>query len=261
VSYLHTKDISQVEHISFRITHLLEFIAAQFAMFGPMLFPVLIIALYKNRKDSEVSFIWPQLLCVVILSLVSKALANWAAPVYIAGIVLSVAYLIQHNRKTILKLSLIFNIIVMILFHHYYDLIPKIVGPLHAKTGSYLARDPFWRMHGWRELGAEISAIQQRYPQATLMVDERKLIAELYYYVTPHPQLINKWNITTEIKDHYDLTAKVNLKNKEQEFLFVTRKDDLELVKSYFSDIILLKKINIPLYTDYQLNYNIYYVR
>ena len=56
----------------------LEFIAAQFAVMGPLLFAVLIATLAR-RRDGLAAFTLPVLVIVLVQALMDKALANWAA--------------------------------------------------------------------------------------------------------------------------------------------------------------------------------------
>jgi len=105
VSYAHTEDNVNLSGDLFRFDTLFEFIGAQFGVFGPILFALLIIVLvhwrgwrHDRRKLLLVCFTLPTLALMIGQAFLSRANANWAAPVYVAGSVLVTVWVLNGLR-------------------------------------------------------------------------------------------------------------------------------------------------------------------
>ena len=84
----------------------LEFIGSQFAVFGPILFAVLIVVAWRAwRRGCEqpecrlLAFSIPVILLLIVQALLSRALANWAAAAYPAATILVTAELLRHYPR------------------------------------------------------------------------------------------------------------------------------------------------------------------
>src|SRR5262249_59921854 len=105
VSYLHTRDNAALSGSLFHPTAFIEFLAAQFGVFGPLLFAGLILSLATWRGFAEprarllAAFALPTLGMMIAVSLLSRAHANWAAPTYIAATVLVVAWSLSRGWR------------------------------------------------------------------------------------------------------------------------------------------------------------------
>ena len=99
-------------------SHLLglaEFVSSQFAVFGPLVFGVLIVALLGRQTVGTtrmhrlaLSFCWPVLGVVCLQAFASHAYANWAAAAYIGGSLLVFPMLLEM-RRVWLVLSFVLN--------------------------------------------------------------------------------------------------------------------------------------------------------
>lgn len=83
---------------------LLEFLAGQFAVIGPVLFGTLLIVTATARRQSAavqflLLFAVPIVVLVCIQALLSRAYANWAAAAYLAGTVIAVPWLMGRHRR------------------------------------------------------------------------------------------------------------------------------------------------------------------
>jgi 4-amino-4-deoxy-L-arabinose transferase-like glycosyltransferase len=79
--------------------HLVSFLAAQAAVFGPLLLIGLLAGLRKPGAGRLAGFVLPVLVVVSLQALLKDAYANWAATAYFAGTVLAVAALPVLWRK------------------------------------------------------------------------------------------------------------------------------------------------------------------
>jgi 4-amino-4-deoxy-L-arabinose transferase-like glycosyltransferase len=271
VSFSHTGDNAKGAGLALHPGNMLEFIGAQFGVFGPILFAVLLLIFCRIKSNityKEERFLACQILPLFVLicaiSLLSRAHANWAAPIYVPATILVVSWLIDARKKKLLIISLALHIFVAALFMGflYIKKIPGItLSGVKTDLKSGVIKDPFLRLAGWRDLGDAVSRMLVAYPGATLMTDSRKIHAELLYYVYPHPVTAVKWNPTGKIGDHYDLTSNMN-SYKEKDLLFVTLREIIDVdISTYFESAERVGNIEINPHGDRAVNYFVYYLK
>ena len=262
VSFKHTsRDNAHITGIHFHLNKMLEFLGSQFAVFGPLLFGWLLALLPRYRtlmREESFKLLWwfivPMFALILTVSLLSRAFANWSAPMYVASTILVVAWLVRNRYKKWLYAAIGVNILFGLGLYHYHD-IAKLAGiELTKKT------DPYRRVLGWKKLGEEVSEIMKRFPDAKLLGDNRKQMAELIFYVHPHPFDAVKWNPRHTLKDHFELTTDMQ-KHIGENFVFVTDRKSIPDVSRCFESTRLLKTITIPLYKDYTMVYYVYYLK
>lgn len=259
-SFLHTKDNAHLESSLLHVDKMAEFLGSQLAVFGPVLFVVLVGILFRYKRSAAdettkmlLWFVIPFFTLITTISLLSRAHANWAAPIYIASTLLVVAYLLRSHRMKLLGAAIGINILMGVVVYHYYT-IAEVVGiELTKKT------DPQKRIQGWDRLGAEVSALLKSHPSAKLLGDDRKAMASLIYYIQPHPFNALFWNPDGSILNHYELTTDMN-REIGSDFIFVTDRREMESVESAFESVTRLDDIHIPIHADYSLDYRVYHL-
>jgi len=244
VSVLHLRDNAQLRGELFHPRALVEFVVSQFGVFGPLLFTGLILLCIRPIRLAGMharllaAFTWPTLVIVVVISLLSRAEANWAAPAYVAATVLVVsAALARGWRRT-----LVFSITL-----HLGAAIAVFGGSeaLAASGISYPAKlDPLHRLRGWRTLGGDVSQILAAHPGLRLMADDRELVAALIYYVEPHPFDAVEWNVIPGVTDQWRLENNIRL-HPGEDFLAVTENALVDDMKHDFAELTLLTTITI----------------
>ena len=261
VSFKHTGDNANLKGDLFHPNRMFEFLGAQFGVFGPLLFGWLLVLLfrYKSLKKSENLyllwwFIVPFFMLILTISLLSRAHANWSAPMYVASTVLVVAWLVMQNKRVWLYFAIGINTLLGLVFYHYHDITKALGVELTSKI------DPYKRVLGWRKLGKEVENIMQKYPDVKLLCDDRKTMAELIYYIHPHPFNAIKWNSKGTLLDHYELTTDLK-EHIGKNFIFVTNRKDIADVANSFKNVKMIKKIVVPLYKDYKMIYYVYYLK
>ncbi len=261
VSFKHTEDNAHLEGDLFHPLMMLEFLGGQFGVFGPILFGWLLTILPRVgtlRRDDRLFMLWwfivPFFALILTISLLSRAHANWSAPMYVASTLLVVAWLLMRDRRRWLYAAIGLNILLGVGLYHYHALAEIAGVELTRKS------DPYKRVLGWRELGGEVSKLMKEHPGAKLLSDDRKTMAELIYYIDPHPFDAVKWNPRHTLLDHYELTTDMQ-KHIGEDFIFVTKRAKIDRVASRFESAELLKKIVIPLYKDYKMVYYVYYLK
>ncbi len=264
VSFFHTMDNANFSGFSLHPENLAIFIAGQAGVFGPILLAVLawqvghVKPLFKNEKDRLLlCFIIPFLAAIAVISLLSRAHANWAAPVYIPATVLTVSWLLGRGKQFLLIISLILHVSAAVLFHS--------LDPIIRLSGLELAAhtDPFRRVRGWQEFGAQAVSYLNAYPGTILLSDERKTVAQLMYLLRTadgRPYTVMKWNADRVIQDHYDLTTDMNY-YKGNDFLLISREQNPSLILPYFKSYRLAGTIALSHYRDPDRAFSVYYLK
>jgi 4-amino-4-deoxy-L-arabinose transferase-like glycosyltransferase len=262
VSYRHTQDISQVEQARLSFDGFADFIGSQFGVFGPVLFAVLLFLLLRRfpslwsveRTRFLLAFVLPWLVTVAAISLASRVHANWSAPIYLAGLVLVVAWLLERGRlgRVLLGATVAIHLAVAVAMYHY-DTALRVAG-VELSAGT----DPYKRVRGWSELGQAVEEVQARHPDALLMTDQRMLTAQLMYYVAPRMQTVVKWNPDGVIRDHYDMIT--SLEGREgQSFLYLQRPGPLAAdVARRFHAHERVAQIRVDVHRDWGHHYDVY---
>jgi 4-amino-4-deoxy-L-arabinose transferase-like glycosyltransferase len=258
VSVAHTKDNAKLAGSLFNLRPLWSFFSAQFAVFGPVLFAVLLTAGLLRLADVDPRtrllqcFSVPYLGFYLALSFVSRAHANWAAPAYIAATILVVAWLVEtKRRRRWLVASLGMHLTASAALMTY----PWTIHALGFETSK--RNDLFWRQRGQRRFGAEVANLLARHPGASLMSDSREIFAPLIYYVEPHPFGAVKWDRDGVPHDHYELVGRMN-DHVGKDFLLVTEAGEAVTFAPYFDTVTLVAKIQIPVYSNHELAYRVY---
>ena len=207
VSYLHTRDDAALAGPLFHPLALGRFFGSQFGVFGPLLFAGLIAIVLQPRLLGEprarllAVFALPTLAIMLVVSLLSRAEPNWAAPAYVSAVVLVVAWALARGWRAFLAAAIAIDIAGAVVMFTGYQTLTAFGIDLPERY------DPLQRLRGWRELGAEVGAALARHPGFTLFADDRELVAALVYYVHPHPFDAVKWDLLGRIKDQWDLTG------------------------------------------------------
>jgi hypothetical protein len=89
-------------------------------------------------------------------------------------------------------------------------------------------------MKGWRELATQTQTFRNRYPAAGFMSDNRRILAELNYYLNPRPRDAVIWNPDGKITDHYRLTADLR-HSPRPAFIFVATETPPERLAQSFA--------------------------
>lgn len=257
-SFQHTAEISQLDRGLLHPGKLLEFFGAQFAVFGPLLFAVLIGLVLRPTRwlDNPALrflawFVFLPLAGFMGLALLSRAFANWAAFAYVAATPLVVITLLQSNRRRLLILALGLNLALGAVIYHYHDLARWAGVELTRKT------DPYHRITGWRNFGAAVAAQLAAHPEARLLCTERDVITELLYYARPRSRPAYFWNLSGQVRSHYALMNDLGGAPNGQ-FLLVGGPSDLSLLRQHFRRVTPLPEIIIPVYQDLTRHYTVF---
>ncbi|KPJ90985.1 MAG: hypothetical protein AMJ53_12545 [Gammaproteobacteria bacterium SG8_11] len=260
-TFQHTAEISKLGQKSLHFDELGAFLGGQLGVFGLIFFPVMVYVFVraKNVWNNEayrflICFALPFISIISLQAFLGRAHANWATPTYIAGCILVAAFLIHHQRIKLWLIAIIINLVLTITVYHWHDIADAFDIKLTAKT------DPFKRVQGWRDLAKPVEQILAQSPSAILLADTRDTLAQLIYYVKPHPFNAVAWNPHGLLQNHYELVTTMNDK-LGKDFIYVTEKADLPLIHQSFETVQNLTDIRIDIYDNFSLDYRVYYLK
>jgi 4-amino-4-deoxy-L-arabinose transferase-like glycosyltransferase len=268
VSYLHTGDDADLMGRLFHPRALLQFSAAQFAVFGPLFFAALLALpaagrsaprssgrfLAEPRTRLLVGFTLPTLVIMLVLSLLSRAEPNWAAPAYVSATVLVVRWLFESGWRRLVPLSVALHLAAALCAFTAPEALAALGRPLPAKY------DVLHRLRGWRTLGREVGTVLDRHPGLHLLADDRELVAALVYYVRPHPFTAAKWDISDRIKDQWDLTNPLS-KYRGDSFLLVSEHHLAGEMRPSFAALERIGALVVPIGPGAVRHYTLYLAR
>jgi 4-amino-4-deoxy-L-arabinose transferase-like glycosyltransferase len=244
----------------FHFNNLFEFIAAQFGMFNPIMFTVflimLLIAVMPAKAGTQASadqnslgasfrwydkmgvlfaFILPIFFIMCIEAFLSRAHANWSAPMYVALSVAGAAFLINRKKIAWLWVALMINLVVQAGFFN--------LKPLIKMSGIHI--NPASSTLNWEEGGRKICQYQRQYPNSLLLVDNRMLLAQVLYFSKAPLSTLFKWNPSQVIRDHYDMVTVIQ-KEIGKNFIYVTYNNNPQDTFKYFKRVVSLTPVQLP---------------
>jgi 4-amino-4-deoxy-L-arabinose transferase-like glycosyltransferase len=181
------------EAIEPSVTRPLEFLAAQFAVFGPVVFAVAIVALARFRSKQVspadrilLAFALPPLVVVTVTAAMVHAYANWAAAAFVPLAVLAAAILVRANLALLLWASLGLGVASQIILIGGDAVAPYIHPPFGASN-------PYYRTLGWNAYGRTVGQLARKLGISTIASDMRADVASLLYYWRDQPEQIVAW--------------------------------------------------------------------
>ena len=192
VTLKHTAGQAHVaEGIKISSKYFLEFLGSQIGVITPILFFMMVYALfrlYKTEPDIRSKFLVyfsvPVIAFFLLKSIQGKVQANWAMTGYITGMIAVAAYYFRIKDRSAATRRLLIAAVCMALFMtaiaHY---------PYMVKLPIKL--DPSARLRGWKELGKEITGIHNSLSSkgpVLIFSDSYQVSSELAFYVEGHPK-------------------------------------------------------------------------
>jgi 4-amino-4-deoxy-L-arabinose transferase-like glycosyltransferase len=160
--------------------HVLDFVASQFGVFGPVALTVLVLAglgrLRTERRDADrllLAFSLPILAVFVGEAIIARAYANWAATAYPAAAVLVGALMAAPAARWWRRLSFAIAGLAALVM-----LVAPTVAPQLTRAGL---GGPLSRLLGWSDYAAALSPILDKDGVRTVIVGNRDAAAGLLY--------------------------------------------------------------------------------
>jgi 4-amino-4-deoxy-L-arabinose transferase-like glycosyltransferase len=230
---------------SFRLDEPLLFLLGQFALVGPNLGVALVIGLFApagRRDDRRLllgTFTVLPLAVALLVSIVARANLNWAAPAYVAGCVLAVAWALGAGRQRPLARAVALNAALGFALY----------GALAAVPAMRWRGQPVpvaARFHGWAELGRRVAARAAALGDARVLADLRELLpVAAYYGRVPESRLV-EWNPSGVPHSHFQARARLEAGDPGP-WLFVSYRPQPTGVTKRFARAELVEVVTVPL--------------
>ncbi len=261
VSYRHTEANAAFGGPLIHPDKFLAFFGSQFAVFGPVFFAALLLCallarrvLRERRQAMLAFFALPTLAMMLVVSFLSRAEPNWAAPTYLSAIVLVVAFLLAEGRRLLVWGSIVCHVAAVVGLAELRPAARALGYDLPAKY------DALHRLRGWRVLGQTVGRMLRENPGVHLLADDRELMAALTYYVEPHPFDALKWNAMGGIHDQFDLTADP-AHFVGADFLLVSYRSNIDDIVARFAAVESVEHIVISLGPGQERSYELRVLR
>lgn len=245
VTFKHTGSLVIGEETRLSLLRGLEFLAAQFGVFGPVVFAVMFLTTLRltsldviEQDRILVAFALPPLAIVTVFAVAAHAYANWAAAAFISGVVLTGAILSRRDARVWLAVSIALGVAVQGLLIYADAIAPRIVLPLRTFS------NPYHRTLGWRAYAEAAGQLARQVGAPTIANDSRGELAALLYYWRDQPEKILSWR-TADIPS-FDLGAPLTPAAREP-VLFVTWCKDIERVRPYYAQVEPLGVFRTPI--------------
>lgn len=238
----HTADNAKWEGQLLNPAKGLEFLGAQFGVFGPILFATLLALIWRwargraRLEDSDrllIAFSLPVIAIVTGQAFLSRAHPNWAAVAYVPAVILVIGYMLREGERGWHRGS-----------HAINGAIAVLLAVATWQAGQFTvpgAGDPFARTLGNRELAHETvrllgDARGRGEPYAGVLSDEREITAGLLYYARFEPTPIFAWRSGPRPRDHFELVRPFP-PGMSGRVLLVSRKADPDAVTGAFRTV------------------------
>ena len=242
-TFQHTGGLVIGEPVRPSIVRGLEFLAAQFAVFGPVTFAVMIVATLRlgsgrllEQDRVLVAFLVPALAIVAGFAISVKAYENWAAVSCVSGTVLAAAVLSRRDAKGWMWMSVALGVVVQVTLIGADTVANRLSLP-HLST-------PYRRTIGWREFAEAAGRIAQQVGARTIVSDSRSEFAALQYYWRDRPEKVQWWR-SVELP-HFDFKQALAQSSLEP-VLLVTGCASLDKVRDVYVDAEPLGSFSAPI--------------
>jgi hypothetical protein len=243
-TFRHTGDNIQGSGVVLNPFNGVEFFGAQFLVFGPIVFAVLLAAIVRiglptiTRADRlMLAFAIPPLALVTAVAFVTRALANWAAPAFISGVIVVVAILIRRGAWRWLAASLALGLVAQVALLAGDAMATRI----HLPWGG----DPYHRTLGWRALGERAGELARRVGARAIAGEARDDEASLVYYWRDQPEEILAWQ-HGPFPDHQFEISRPLTNASPRPLLFVSRCSGTGRLVAQFSSVEPLGPFDAP---------------
>jgi len=244
MTFRHTGDLVLGEQFRPDFGRVLEFFGAQFGVFGPVVFAVMIAATVKLRSADLIAqdrlmvcfFVVP----VVLITLIAVGVhtyANWASVSAISGLILAAGLLLRTGRRGWLVASIALGVVMQALLLVTDTVATRIALPL-LKTAN-----PYNRTLGWRAYAERVGQLASEMGAPTIVNDYRGEVAALRYYLRGRPEPILSWG--TSDSPQFDVAHPLT-KEAKQPLLFITSCPDTDRLQPFYAGVESLGAFTVP---------------
>jgi hypothetical protein len=244
-TFSHTVDNATGAGAKFSLVKLLEFVGAQFAIAGPVLFAVFLIGLvrgpYRGMRASDrllLCFSVPILALVTGVAFVTGAHPNWAAPALIAVIILATAWLLRYRAYGWMTASFVFAGLMQIMLLAGDTMATQITLP------GLRNPDLYERTLGWKKLALAAGSHARDNGARTVAAERREDVASLSYNLRNAPFDIRAWLREDSTGDYFEMRRPMDASAPEP-IVLLTQCPHLERLQTHYADVQRLAPIRV----------------
>lgn len=235
----------------FRPAAFAAFFGAQFGVFGPVLFALLLWGLATlssrlaqagedRRRDLVLlAFALPPLVIVGVQALISRAHANWAAAAFPAAVVLATVWALRAR----LRLALVGSAAI----HAGAALAIVALFVNLAAFDALGLSNAVKKLRGWDTQAAALAEIAA--PYDAVITDDRELMGSLLYYMRGRTP-IAAWDSNRRVDNHYEAFFAYDA-HAASRALYVSLRPDATAVTHDFSSVTPAGEIAIDIGREY----------
>ena len=203
----HTADISAWTGALFHPDKMLEFLLSQFAVFGPVIFGVIVLqagraVLFRTdlTERAMILGLLPILSIVTAQALMSHALANWAVGVGVAGSILAASVLLRRAPGLLMASMILHGTLSVVL-----PALPALAYGMHLPNGALL----FKRYMGQEQVSLFALDQARAAGLSVVVAGTRPLLADLFYQVRNGGPAVYAVPPAHTAQNHFELTHPV----------------------------------------------------
>ncbi len=239
-----------LEQVGFHPLKLLEFLAAQLGVFGPVLAIAVVAQCFqlkwplRQEEDSLIlCFMVPLFFVVCLEALLVRSYANWAAGIYVTATIWATHYLLGAQRFKYLKWSTMVYALGMLLFYSF-ELY------LHANTLLLNDKINFYKRElGWRQAAPVLKELYQQHPDVNYLFQDRIILFKSLYYMRLDPQKAYSWNPGQVPEQQFDLNTDMNT-TWGQNYILISKEPSNPDINSHFRQARPLGKLELRISRD-----------
>jgi hypothetical protein len=221
----HTAENANWRGIPFHPGKAAEFLVSQFGVLGPILFGALLVIAWRAARDPRsiakadkllLAFSLPVIALVTAQAFISRAHANWAAPAYIAAVVLVTAVMVRDRAFGWMKASFALHAVLAV-----------VVALATWQAGHVTVigiGNPLSRTLGNRELAAAVrtelaDAADRGAPYRSILADSRDTVTALAYYGRDFTIPLFAWRDGAAPRNHFEMSQPFGAESPEPALL------------------------------------------
>ncbi|MEE2565733.1 ArnT family glycosyltransferase [Hyphobacterium marinum] len=247
----HTADNANWGADLFHFAEMADFVLAQLGVFGPALFPILMVAAFGAlrgllRADGDplrllALYVLPALLVVTAQAFISRAHANWAAASYVAGTVLVTFFLLSGPawRRYVLYGSVAVSTAAGLIFMAM-ALQPRLADDLGWANA-------FKRVRGWETSATAIADAANGAGYDALLFDDRNVFHQMQRYGGAIEPPLYMWQRYGGAHNHADMTWPLPDGYEGRVLVVSERPLDTPRIRDDFQSFETAGEITIPL--------------
>lgn len=204
ITFKHTGSLVTGEETRWSALRALEFLAAQFGVFGPVIFAVMIVVTVRLLRGHlaemdrvMIGFCLVPIAVITAFAFTAKAHANWAAVAFVSGVVVAAATLVRERARGWIAASLAIGVVAQAGL-----LIGDTIADRVAVPGLRNP-NPYARTLGWRDFAEKAAATARAAGARAIVSDSRGELGALLYYLRDTGIPVLSWR--TEEIPSFDL--------------------------------------------------------